>query len=363
VNPSTSSSSPAFDHYWTEKVRRLHPYVPGEQPRDQQTIKLNTNENPYAPSPRVIQAIQAVLDDRLRLYPDPEALQLRQAIAEQLETGVENIFPGNGSDEVLALTFQAFFGSNKALLYPDISYSFYPVYCNLYGIEARQIPLTANLTLDLMDYDADNGGIIFPNPNAPTSKAITLDAIEALLQRNTESVVVVDEAYVDFGTETAVPLTARYPNLLVTRTFSKSASLAGMRVGFAVGHAGLIEALVRVKDSFNSYPLDLLAQTAATAAITDQAYLRTTCQRIIRTRHSTSVSLRALGFDVLDSASNFLFVTHAGFDAGELAADLRSSGILVRHWRTPRIRHYLRITVGTDDEMQKLVTELRARVL
>lgn len=364
-NPTTdapSADDSAIDRYWSDRVRRLHPYVPGEQPRDPQTIKLNTNENPYSPSPRVLAAIQSNADSRLRLYPDPESRALREAIAGSLGVSRSNVFVGNGSDEVLALTFQAFFSSGGPLLFPDISYSFYPVYCNLFGIEPRQIPLADDFSLDLGPYldsgVSANAGIIFPNPNAPTSIALGLDAIVELLESNTESVVVIDEAYVDFGAETAIPLCARYPNLLVTRTLSKSASLAGMRVGFAVGHEGLIQALTRVKDSFNSYPVDLLAQAAAQAAIEDVEYFSETCQKIIATRDRSACALSKLGFSVCTSSANFLFVTHKDCDAAELAAVLRNAGILVRHWNTPRIAQYLRITVGTDDEMDKLIATL-----
>ncbi|MBX2883760.1 MAG: histidinol-phosphate transaminase [Granulosicoccus sp.] len=351
-----------MDRYWSDRVRQLHPYVPGEQPRDQPFIKLNTNENPYAPSPRVISAIKDCADARLRLYPDPESNALRDTIAASLEVGRENVFVGNGSDEVLALTFQAFFSGTGSLLFPDISYSFYPVYCGLFGIEPRQIPLADDFSLDLRPYlnsaREGNAGIIFPNPNAPTSIALGLGAITELLEKNSDSVVVIDEAYVDFGADTAVPLCARFPNLLVTRTLSKSGSLAGMRVGYAVGHEGLIQALTRIKDSFNSYPIDVLAQAAAQAAIEDSAYFSEICQRIISTRNRSAEALTELGFTVCDSSANFLFVTHQDRDAADLAVQLREQGILVRHWTSPRIAQYLRITVGTDDEMHQLIEVL-----
>lgn len=353
----------AIDRFWSDRVRQLHPYVPGEQPRDQPFIKLNTNENPYAPSPRVIDAIKSCADARLRLYPDPESISLRETIAGSLGVSRENVFVGNGSDEVLALTFQAFFSAGGPLLFPDISYSFYPVYCNLFGIEPRKIPLADDLSLDLQPYTAPsvqpNAGIIFPNPNAPTALALEISSITELLEKNTESVVVIDEAYVDFGAESAVVLCARFPNLLVTRTLSKSGSLAGMRAGFAIGHEGLIQALTRVKDSFNSYPLDVLAQTAAQAAIEDVTYFNQTCQRIIATRERSAARLAELGFKVCPSSANFLFVTHANHDASRLVLSLRDAGILVRHWDSPRINQFLRITVGTDDEMEQLHEALR----
>lgn len=360
---SPNDKTPAADQpdrYWTDLVKRLQPYVPGEQPRERQFIKLNTNENPYGPSPQVLAAIQNELHDDLRLYPDPEALLLRQAIADQHGVAIDQVFAGNGSDEVLALTFQAFFtGRDMPLLFPDISYSFYPVYCNLFDIEDRQVPLGRDFELDLHAYTVPNAGIIFPNPNAPTSKAISVDDIAGLLQRNTDSVVVVDEAYVDFGADSAIPLCAEFPNLLVTRTLSKSASLAGMRIGYAVGDSALIQALVRVKDSFNSYPLDRLAQVAASAAIEDQAYFCDVCQRVITTRERTADGLQQMGFTVLNSSTNFLFITHAEFAATHLAAALRQAGILVRHFKQPRIEQFLRVTVGTDDEMSTLLTELK----
>lgn len=347
-----------MNRYWTPLVDRLQPYVPGEQPEGSTLIKLNTNENPYGPSPKVFDAIRAALDDDLRLYPDPASKSLRAAIAAHYSRDGDSVFVGNGSDEVLALTFQAFFTGGKPLLFPEISYSFYPVYCNLFDIPFQTIALTEGFVLDVETFAEPNGGIIFPNPNAPTSLALGLGEIERLLTTNTSSVIVVDEAYVDFGAESAVSLVDQYPNLLVTQTFSKSRSLAGMRVGFAIGSPPLIDALNRVKDSFNSYPIDRLAQVAAQAAIEDRQWFDDCCKRIIKTRDSVSTSLRAGGFRVPDSKTNFLFVSHPEYSGQSLYDRCRSADILVRHWSKPAISDYIRITVGTDTQMAQLVTVL-----
>lgn len=344
-----------MSQYWSKLVHDLDPYVPGEQPKDQRYIKLNTNECPYPPSPQALAAIHAAADDTLRLYPDPNADTLKDAIADYYGVSRANVFVGNGSDEVLAHAFHGLLKHDKPLLFPDISYSFYPVYANLYQIEARQIPLRDDFSLNLADFNGDNGAIIFPNPNAPTSMAVGLDAIEALLQANLASVVVVDEAYIDFGGETAMPLTARYPNLLVVQTFSKSRSLAGLRVGFAVGHPDLIAALERVKNSFNSYPLGRMAIAGAAAAMRDKAYFEATCQQIIATREATVQKLTELGFSVLPSAANFVFARPPQGNAGELYLALKQRGVLVRYFNKPRINQYLRITIGTDAEMAEFL--------
>ncbi|HRJ53904.1 MAG TPA: histidinol-phosphate transaminase [Candidatus Thiothrix moscowensis] len=340
-----------MSQYWSKLVHDLDPYVPGEQPKDQRYIKLNTNECPYPPSPAALAAIHTAADDTLRLYPDPNADVLKDAIAEHYAVDRANVFVGNGSDEVLAHVFHGLLKHEKPLLFPDISYSFYPVYANLYQIEAQQIPLRDDFRLCLGDYAVDNGGIIFPNPNAPTSMAVGLEAIEALLQTHPDSVVVVDEAYIDFGGETAIPLTATYPNLLVVQTFSKSRSLAGLRVGFAVGHTDLINALERVKNSFNSYPLGRMAIAGAAAAMRDKAYFETMCQRIIATRENTVQKLTELGFTVLPSAANFVFARPPAGNAEAIYLALKQRGVLVRYFNKPRINEYLRITIGTDEEM------------
>lgn len=341
--------------YWSDIVGQLDPYVPGEQPKIDNLVKLNTNENPYGPSPKVLEAIEAELGDGLRLYPDPNADRLKQAIAEYYGVGRDWVFVGNGSDEVLAHIFQGLLKHQKPILFPDITYSFYPVYCGLYQVPYERVPLADDLSLEVSDYQRDNGGIIFPNPNAPTGKLLPLDDIEALLQANTESVVVVDEAYIDFGGDSAVALVDRYPNLLVTQTFSKSRSLAGLRVGFAIGHPALIEGLERVKNSFNSYPLDRLAIAGGVAALEDVAYFEQARTSVIDSRESLATSLSALGFQVLPSAANFLFVSHANHDAGELAAGLRNHGVIVRHFKQSRIEQFLRITVGLPEHNKQLL--------
>ena len=352
-----------MSQFWSPLVHRLTPYVPGEQPKMNDFVKLNTNENPYPPSPKALAAIQAELVDdaaRLRLYPDPNADLLKAAIARRHAVSTQQVFVGNGSDEVLAHIFMALLKHDAPILFPDITYSFYPVYCGLYGVDYRCLPLTSEFAIDPADYQGvTNGGIIFPNPNAPTGRLLSLAAIEEILAANPNSVVVVDEAYVDFGGESAISLVNRYDNLLVVHTLSKSRSLAGLRVGFAVGHPDLIEALERVKNSFNSYPLDRLAIVAAVAAIEDDDHFRTCCDKVIATRENLSSELVSLGFDVLPSAANFIFARHPKHDAATLAAALRERKIIVRHFKLPRIDQFLRITVGTDGECQALCTSLR----
>jgi histidinol-phosphate aminotransferase len=345
---------------WSDIVHKLTPYVPGEQPKLSNLVKLNTNENPYGPSPKVLEALKLEAADTLRLYPDPNSDALKAAIAEVHHLNVNQVFVGNGSDEVLAHTFQALLKHDKPLLFPDISYSFYPVYCGLYEIECKTIPLAEDFTINIDDYNQPNGGIIFPNPNAPTGIPLALAEIEKLLQINTQSVVVVDEAYVDFGTESAVNLINRYPNLLVTHTLSKARSLAGLRVGYALGSADLIEALMRVKDSFNSYPIDRFASAGAIAAMQDADYFEQTCQKVIQTRESLVKELTGLGFDVLPSGANFIFAKHKMHDGAELTAKLRENSIIVRHFKSPsRIAAYLRITIGTDAQSEALISVLK----
>jgi len=349
-----------MSHYWSRIVHSLTPYVPGEQPKIANLIKLNTNENPYGPSPRAIEAMQAELGDDLRLYPDPSSDQLRQAITDYYGLELNQIFVGNGSDEVLAHTFQGLLKQDKPLLFPDISYSFYPVYCGLYEVEYQQVPLGDDFAINIDDYLVENGGIIFPNPNAPTGRLLELGEIEKLLQKNTESVVVVDEAYIDFGGESAVGLINQYPNLLVIQTVSKSRSLAGIRVGYAMGNADLIEALVRVKDSFNSYPLDRMAIVGATAAIQDVDYFRRTCDKVVASREAVTAELKRLGFDVVPSAANFVFTAPSKLSAQDVANGLRERGVIVRYFNKPRIDRYLRITIGTDEQNQALIDALRS---
>lgn len=347
-----------MSRYWSEMVRQLEPYVPGEQPQIDGLIKLNTNESPFPPSPTITALLNEELVERLRLYPDPESRRLKHTIAGYYSVNPEQVFVGNGSDEVLALLFMAFFKQDKPLLFPDITYSFYKVYCQLFGITAQTIPLRDDFSLNLDDYPQENGGIIFPNPNAPTAIGKPLAEIEALLERNRDSVVVVDEAYIDFGGETAISLVNRYPNLLVVQTLSKSRALAGLRLGFAVGSAELIHGLDRVKNSFNSYPIDRIAETAAIAAFDDEAYFVACCDKVIATREWTRQQLQALGFSVLPSQANFLFA-RPPVDAAALMAQLRENRILVRHFTAPRIRDYLRITIGTDAQMETFISVLQ----
>jgi len=348
-----------MSRFWAKGIAELTPYVPGEQPQRERLIKLNTNENPYGPSPKVVEAIHAATGEGLRLYPEPTSIELRRTIADYYGVMAEQVFVGNGSDEVLAFVFRALLAHDRPLLFPDISYSFYPVYCGLYDIEHRVVPLDEQFGIRVDDYltdeNRDNGGIIFPNPNAPTSRALALGEVERLLQANTESVVVIDEAYVDFGAETAIALVDRYPNLLVIQTLSKSRSLAGLRVGLAVGNPELIESLARVKDSFNSYPLDRLAQAGAKAAFEDEAWFRETRDAIVRSREELAEAMTARGFEVLPSSANFLFARHATWSGSELAQSLRDRDIIVRHFAKPRIADHLRITIGTESQNQALI--------
>ncbi len=346
--------------FWSKVVHGLTPYVPGEQPRLANLVKLNTNENPYGPSPRVLAALRAEVGEALRLYPDPDSGRLRAAIAEYHGLTPGHVFVGNGSDEVLAHAFQALLKHEAPILFPDITYSFYPVYCGLYGISYQAVPLTEDFRIRVDDYRQPNGGIIFPNPNAPTGRLLALGEIERLLAANTESVVVVDEAYIDFGGESAVGLVRRHPQLLVVHTLSKARSLAGLRVGYALGQPELIEALVRVKDSFNSYPLDRFAQAGAVAAMQDRDHFEATRHKVIASRERLVAGLERLDFRVLPSAANFVFARHACRDGAELAARLRERSIIVRHFRDPaRIAPYLRITVGTDAQCDALLAALR----
>ncbi len=348
-----------MSRYWSDVVHTLTPYVPGEQPKIADLTKLNTNENPYGPSPLALAAIQAEVSDNLKLYPDPNAERLKQAIADYHGVSAPQVFVGNGSDEVLAHVFLALLKHDHPILFPDITYSFYPVYCGLYGIAHETIALSDAFEIRTEDYRRPNGGIIFPNPNAPTGRLLPLQSIEALLNEHPDSVVVVDEAYIDFGGDSAIPLVARYPNLLVVQTLSKSRSLAGLRVGFAIGHPDLIQALTRVKDSFNSYPLDRMAIAGATAAMADHEHFERTRQAVIRSRDELSAAMTQQGFEVIPSAANFIFARHPRHDAAALQKHLRERRIIVRHFALPRIDQYLRITVGTDAQCALLVEALK----
>ena len=347
--------------YWSEVVNKLTPYTPGEQPKENLSLKLNTNENPYGPSQKVLDTIADACNDQLRLYPDPESNSLRSAISNYYNIPVNSIFVGNGSDEILAFIFQGFFNNKLPILFPDITYSFYPAYCSLYGIKYTRIPLDEEFNIELENYLIPNGGIIFPNPNAPTGIPKNLVDIESLLKINQDSVVVIDEAYVDFGTESAVELVGQYKNLVITQSFSKSRSLAGMRLGYAFGDEDLIEALNRIKNSFNSYPIDRLAQVAGIEAIKDENYFNETRDKIIQARIFLEKELLLMGFETLPSSANFIFTKHKSKDAVIIFKKLRESGVIVRNFNEPeRISQYLRITIGTQDEMRKFVSILKA---
>ena len=352
-----------MSRFWSSVVGELSPYVPGEQPKLQDLVKLNTNEHPLGPSPKALQAMQAACNDSLKLYPDPGSERLRAAIASHHGVQADQVFVGNGSDEILAHTFQALLKHDGPLLFPDITYSFYPVYCGLYRIDYQTVPLKDDFSIDVQDYlpaaGRQAGGIIFPNPNAPTGRALPLSDIERIVAANPEIVVVIDEAYVDFGAESAANLISRYENLLVIQTLSKSRSLAGLRVGYAMGSRVLIDALERVKNSFNSYPVDRLAEAGAVASIEDAAYFRQACQYVIDTRATLVNELQALGFEVLPSAANFVFVRHPGRDGAALAAALRERSVIVRHFKQARIDQFLRITVGTESQCARLIETLK----
>lgn len=345
--------------FWSPFVNNLVPYVPGEQPKIERLIKLNTNENPYGPSPKAIAAMQAQISDDLRLYPDPNCDLLKHAVADYYSVGPQYVFVGNGSDEVLAHAFHGLFQHSKPVLFPDISYSFYPVYCGLYGIEQQLVPLDDDFQIRVEDYRQPNGGIVFPNPNAPTGCLLELDKIEQIVKANPHSVVLVDEAYIDFGGDSAISLVKKYDNLLITQTLSKSRSLAGLRVGIAVGHPDLIEGLERIKNSFNSYPLDRAAIAGAAAAFADADHFHSTRNKVIASREWVTEALTALGFEVLPSAANFVFARHSSRDGQELAAQLREQGVLVRHFSQPRIDQFLRISIGTEEQNHTLIDVLK----
>ncbi len=346
--------------YWSGRICGLVPYTPGEQPKDRQFIKLNTNENPYPPSPRVTGAVAAAAGADLRRYPDPEGAPLLAALSRACGLPQDHIFAGNGSDEVLSFAFQAFFDAGSTIVFPDITYSFYPVYANLFGIRCRRVPLNPDFTLPVEAFCGGNDGVVIANPNAPTGMAVGLDALRAILEANPHAVVIVDEAYVDFGAQSALPLVGAYPNLLVVQTMSKSRALAGLRVGFAFGQPELIAALRCVKDSINSYTLDRLAIAGAVAALEDGDYFDLRRRQVMDTRERAAERLRELGFTVLPSQANFLFASHPAVPARDLFAGLRAAGILVRYFAQPRIDSFLRITVGTDGEMDALCRALES---
>jgi histidinol-phosphate aminotransferase len=345
--------------YWSDAVHRLKPYVPGEQPRNMQFVKLNTNENPYPPSARVLSRLKELADEDLRRYPDPQGTELKDAIAAYYGLRRENLFVGNGSDEILALAFYSFFQKQRPVLFSDITYSFYDVYCNFYDIRYQRIPLRDDFQMALEDYERPNGGIVLANPNALTGSYLEPEQIEALLEKQTETVVLVDEAYIDFGGQSCVNLIGDYPNLLVVQTFSKSRSLAGLRVGFAMGDAPLIEGLVRAKDSFNSYPLDRLALAGAVEAIGDAATFEDNRRKVIDTRRRVVAELERLNFSVLPSKANFICIRHKSARAADLFRQLKQRGILVRYFDAPRVDNFLRVTIGTDMEMNRFIEALK----
>lgn len=344
--------------FWSSLTHDLKPYVPGEQPRMADLVKLNTNENPLGPSPRALEAIRDAAADTLRLYPDPQATALRAALATYHGVRPEQVFVGNGSDEVLAHAFVALLKHDAPLLFPDITYSFYPVYCRLFGIACETVPLDQAMQIRIADYRRPAGAIIIPNPNAPTGIALSRAEIVTLLDEHPDVPVVVDEAYVDFGAETAIPLVASHRNLLVVQTMSKSRALAGLRVGYAIGDADLIDALTRVKDSFNSYPLGRPAQAGAIASLEDEVYFQQSRLRVIEGRERLTHGLKGAGFEVLPSLANFVFARHPAHEGAALAAALREQAVIVRHFSAARISDYLRITIGTDDQIDRLLSAL-----
>jgi|SRR6516225_7519134 histidinol-phosphate aminotransferase len=348
-----------MSRFWSRLVHDLRPYVPGEQPRASNLIKLNTNESPLGPSPRALEAIRAAAADTLRLYPDPQATALRRALASYHRVQPEQVFVGNGSDEVLAHVFVGLLKQQAPLLFPDITYGFYSTYCKLFSIEADTVPLDACFCIRTTDYLRPCGAIIIPNPNAPTGIALRRLEIKALVEAHPDQPVIVDEAYVDFGAESAIPLVESHPNLLVVQTMSKSRALAGLRVGYAIGDAGLIEALVRVKDSFNSYPLGTPAQAGAIAALEDEEYFQRSRAMVITERNRMTEALAGVGFEVLPSSANFVFARHPAHSGADLARALRTQGVLVRHFATPRTADYLRITVGTRNDTDGLLKAVK----
>lgn len=343
---------------WSSMAKRTEPYVPGEQLDEADILKLNTNENPYPPAPAVREAIAEEMERALQLYPPPSADSLRREIAARYDLTPDNVFAGNGSDEVLAFSFMAFFESGRTIRFPAITYSFYPVYAKLFNIPFKEMPLKDDFTLRPADYFEAEGGVVFPNPNAPTGIYLSLSGVKDIVENNPDQVVIVDEAYIDFAPESAVSLIHAYDNLLIVQTMSKSRSLAGLRVGFALGHPDLIKGLTRVKNSFNSYTLDRLALAGATASIRDQAYFEQTTAKIKNTRTWASEQMEQYGFHVLPSRANFIFVQHEEIAARTLYEKLKAASVLVRHFNKQPVAEWLRITIGSDDEMREFFKTL-----
>ncbi|MGN1206132.1 MAG: histidinol-phosphate transaminase [Eubacterium sp.] len=347
---------------WAKNVRKVTPYVPGEQPKQRNIIKLNTNENPYPPSPKVFDEHEKVEVSKFALYPDPSASLLVEALAKYHGVGTDQVFTGVGSDDVLALAFLTFFNSDMPILFPDITYSFYPVWADVYRIPYECPPLKEDFTINSNDYKKENGGIVIANPNAPTSIALGTSEVEEIVAANPDVVVIIDEAYVDFGGESVLPLINKYDNLLVVRTYSKSRSMAGMRIGYAMGNSALIKAMMDVKESINSYTMNTESILVGAASLQDEEYFRENIKKVMNTRAETKAELEKLGFDVKDSCTNFLFAGHSQVPAKEIFEKLREKGIFVRYFDKPRINNYLRITIGTDAQMECFLKEIKAIV-
>lgn len=348
---------------WTKNLRNIEPYVPGEQSKDKDIVKINANENPYPPSPKAIEILKSFDTNKLRFYPSANSTKLKEAIAKYYKVDVSNVFVGNGSDDVLAVAFQSFFNSEKPIVYPDLTYSFYPVWCSLFGIKYKNYPVGDDFRINPEDYKEKNGGVVIPNPNAPTSLGEGLDFVEKILNYNQDSVVIIDEAYVDFGGTSSIPLIDKYENLLVTGTFSKSRSLAGLRIGFAIGSKALIDVMEAVKNSYNSYTVDSLSIEMGAASIEDDEYFKSTCKKVIKTRERVTLELEKLGFDVLDSQTNFIFATHNKHNMKSLFEYLKTQKVFIRYFSLPRIENYVRITIGTNEEMDIFLEKTKEFIL
>lgn len=348
---------------WTKNLRNIEPYVPGEQSKDKDIVKINANENPYPPSPKAAEILKSFDTNKLRFYPSANSTKLKEAIAKYYKVDVSNVFVGNGSDDVLAVAFQSFFNSEKPIVYPDLTYSFYPVWCSLFGIKYKNYPVGDDFRINPEDYKEKNGGVVIPNPNAPTSLGEGLDFVEKILNYNQDSVVIIDEAYVDFGGTSSIPLIDKYENLLVTGTFSKSRSLAGLRIGFAIGSKALIDVMEAVKNSYNSYTVDSLSIEMGAASIEDDEYFKSTCKKVIKTRERVTLELEKLGFDVLDSQTNFIFATHNKHNMKSLFEYLKTQKVFIRYFSLPRIENYVRITIGTNEEMDIFLEKTKEFIL